>query len=281
MLIPKPLCKGDTVALLSASGPCCPVKLKNGVRRIEALGLNVRVMESCFLSHGYLAGDDKSRLKDLHMAFADKNIKGVLAARGGYGAARLLPFLDYDMIRQNPKRFIGFSDVTALHTVFNRWFTTFHGPMPVSCFGEGEPHPLTMESYKNALFGDGKFSIPCGLKTLYPGKLSGVLTGGNLSVIASTLGTAYEIDTRERILFLEEIQEEPYRIDRLLLQVKLAGKFRDAAGIIFGDFSPENLDTLGVAVRELVLSEKKPTLWGLQCGHAMVNLTLPLGGRVE
>ena len=266
IIIPKPLQEGDRVAILSASGPCDSAKLADSIEQIKAFGLKVQVMDSCYKSHGYLAGEDKLRLEDIHKAFADKNIKGILAARGGYGSARLLPFLDYEMIRQNPKRFIGFSDVTALHTVFNRWFATFHGPMPVSCFGNMDA--VTVESYKKALFGDVDFALPQGLKVLYPGSASGILTGGNLTVIASLLGTPYEIKTRGRILFLEEIQEEPYRVDRLLLQLKLAGKLSDAAGIVFGDFYAAQADVEG-ALAVGGTSQVGTRGWGFDFGGAM------------
>jgi len=279
MIVPKLLHKGDTVAITTASGPCSTERLRRGIKVIEAMGLNVRVMESCYAMHGgYLAGYDPLRLQDLHTAFADPNIKGIIMARGGYGAARLLPYLNYDMIRQNPKVFVGYSDVTALHTVFNQicGFATFHGPMVASCFNN-EPHPVSLASFKQAIF-EGIPTAPLSpLKTLVPGHATGILTGGNLSVIASLIGTPYEIKTRGRILFLEDIQEEPYRVDRLLLQLKLAGKLSDAAGIVLGDFTPETVETLHVAINELVVPEGIPTMYGLDCGHTSPNITLMLG----
>ena len=318
MHIPPPLHPGAKVAVLATSGVCDPAKLAKGVGVLQSLGLVVQVMESCHASHDYLAGPDALRLRDLHTAFADKEIKAIFVARGGYGAARLLPWLDYAMIRQNPKIFVGFSDVTALHIVLNQFckLATLHGPMPAACFGAGEIDPLTFASFKDALFGSVFFRFgTANLETLHPGGLyfsasetfgvrhanvrildtkeahtkdfrqenvlTGILTGGNLSVIASTLGTPYEIETRNRILFLEEVNEVPYRVDRLLLQLKLSGKLRDAAGIVFGDFSPETLQSLSTAVQELVLTEEKPTVWGLPCGHSGQNITLPLGRAVS
>jgi len=278
MYRPKSLQPGDTVALLAPSGICNPVKLEISIRTLQNMGLQVQVMESCHASRDYLAGPDTLRLRDLHTAFADKKVKGILAARGGYGAARLLPYLDYKMISQNPKVFVGFSDITALHIVLNQFcgLVTFHGPMPASCFADA--HQQTLASLKNMIM-EGAGGV-LSLRSLYPGTATGILTGGNLSVIASTLGTPYEIETRGGVLFLEEIQEAPYRVDRLLLQLKLAGKLSDAAAIIFGDFSPENLGSLRVAIEELVIPEKKPTLWGLPCGHSQPNITLPLGASV-
>jgi len=282
MIYPKPLNKGDTVAITATSGICNAAKLHNGIRTLENLGLNVKVMESCYARHGeYLAGKDDLRVRNLHQAFADKNVKGVLAARGGHGAGRLLPLLDYHLIRNNPKIFVGFSDVTALHIAINQFcgLVTFHGPMPAACFGSPNPHPLTVASFAEAIFQSTSYSELPATTVLYPGQATGIITGGNLSVVASTLGTPYEIKTRGRILFLEETQEEPYRVDRLLLQLKLAGKLSEAAGIAFGDFSPASLETLHIAIQELVIPEGKPTIWGLSCGHTSPNLTLPLGSE--
>ncbi|MCL1787656.1 MAG: LD-carboxypeptidase [Defluviitaleaceae bacterium] len=276
----QPLQKGDTIAITATAGICNPKKLAQGVQRLKDMGLKVQVMESCRAAHGeYLAGTDSLRLDNLHTAFADPQIKAVFAARGGYGTGRLLPYLDYALIRQNPKIFVGYSDVTALHIVLNQrcGLPTFHGDMPGTGFTTA---PLTFAQ-----------TIPA-TGCLYPGVATGLLVGGNLSVVASTLGTPYEINTRGRILFLEETQEPPYRVDRLLLQLKLAGKLDDAAGLAFGDMGipgdmgtldgprPESLGPLALAIQELVLPAQKPTLWGLPCGHTSPNVTLPLGTRV-
>lgn len=258
--------KGDTVAITATSGICDIQGLTNGIQYLQNLGLHVKVMASCHSAHGkYLAGTDELRLQNLHTAFGDKTIKAIFTARGGYGAGRLLPYIHYPFIRRNPKIFVGFSDVTALHIALNQRcrLPTYHGPMVAVSFNL-RPTPQVIPA-------------TC---SLYPGTAKGLLTGGNLSVVASTLGTPYEIKTRGRILFLEETQEAPYRVDRLLLQLKLAGKFRQAAGIAFGDFSPETLDTLGTAINELVIPERKPTVWGLPCGHTSPNIALPLGQEV-
>jgi len=270
MQMPKLLSpnSGDTVALLALSGPCTSrEKFKRAITTMVGMGLEVHVMQSCYSIHpelDYLAGYDDLRLNDLHTAFADKNIKGIFAMRGGYGAGRLLPYINYDLIRKNPKVFVGYSDVTAMHIALNQFcdLVTFHGAMPYS-----DPEDVSLSHTI-------QFS---GLQTLFPGETTGRITGGNLSVIASTLGTPYEIDTRRRILLLEEVGEPLYKIDRLLLQLKLAGKFSHAAGIIFGDFCGLPLEDLYPIIRELVLTEKKPTVWGLHCGHTSPNLMIPLG----
>jgi len=313
--MPDLLRPGDTVAILATSGPCDSKRLAAGIEAVKRMGLRPWVMESCHAQHGFLAGPDELRVKDLHTAFASPDVRGIFVARGGYGAARLLGSLDYDLIRANPKVFVGYSDVTALHVVFNQicGFVTFHGPMPAVDFGKDEP--FTMAALKKMIFSaaGGPFdtrncepqkarlceernaeaihqkflttghianppTLP--LTTIYPGQATGPLIGGNLCLLAASIGTPYEPDTRGRILFLEEVGEEPYRVDRMLLQLKHAGKLSQAAGIILGDFSQETLQTLQTPINELILTEKKPTLAGLACGHTSPNLTLPLGHTV-
>ena len=284
MLTPNPLKKGDQVAITAASGVCDPAKLQNGILTLEKIGLKVKVMPSCYAKHDYLAGTDIQRAADLHEAFADKSIRAIFMARGGYGAARLLPLINFNLIRQNPKILVGFSDVTALHIAINQIckLVTYHGPMPAATFGTSPINPITLESLVNTIMSRGQGDVSprssYQLNILYPGNASGILTGGNLTLIAASLGTPYEIKTRGRILFMEETQEAPYRVDRLFLQLKQARKFKHAAGIILGDFSPETTETLHTAISELILTEKKPTLSGLPCGHTTPNITLPLGG---
>lgn len=274
MTNPKKLKKGDTVAIIATSSPANKKKLIDGIKTLENMGLHVCVMESCLTdgdeeTPSYLAASDKVRLRDLHTAFADKNIKGIFVARGGYGAARLLPHVDFDLIRQNPKIFAGYSDVTALHIAINQIckLITYHAPMPAADLPIADS--ATLHSLWASIF-DGA----CKAKS---GREGHILTGGNLSVICASLGTPYEINTHGRILFLEEIQEPPYRIDRMLVQLKQAGKLREAAGFVLGDFSPENPDTIKLAISELLVPEGKPIIVDIPCGHCMPNLTLPLG----
>ncbi|MCL2571744.1 MAG: LD-carboxypeptidase [Defluviitaleaceae bacterium] len=280
MKMPKLLRQGDTVAIIATSGPCDPERLDTGLEIIKAMGLVPWVMESCRSRHGFLAGTDDIRLKDLHTAFAAPDVRGIFVARGGYGAARLLPYIDFDLIRNNPKVFVGYSDVTALHIAINQrcGFITFHGPMSAVDFSK-EIHPLTLESFKRMIF-EG-IAPPLSGVTIIPGRARGPLTGGNLSLLTASIGTPFELDTRGKILFIEEIDEEPYSVDRMLLQLKHAGKFKDAAGILLGDFTPQTLETLHISINELIIPEKKPTLAGLACGHTSPNFTLPLGATVE
>ena len=301
MHMPSLLRPGDTVAILATSGPCDGERLAAGLKHVEAMGLVPMVMDSCRSSHGYLAGQDDVRLRDLHMAFASPEVRGIFVARGGYGAGRLLPRLDYDLIARNPKVFVGYSDVTALHVVFNQrcGFVTFHGPMVAVDFCRGMD-AFTIGAFKRMVFApeqtahkphaakpsrtySGPIANPISrpLAAIVPGRAAGPLTGGNLCLLAASIGTPYEVDTCDRILFLEETGEEPYRIDRMLLQLKQAGKFKHAAGIILGDFAPQTIEKLHICISELIAPEGKPTMAGLACGHTSPNLTLPLGRMVE
>ncbi|MCL2603065.1 MAG: LD-carboxypeptidase [Defluviitaleaceae bacterium] len=285
MTFPPLLQPGDTVAVVALSGPCDPNRLASGVRVLESMGLRCRVTDSCRAREGFLAGPDALRLRDLHESFSSPEIRGVICARGGYGAQRLLPYIDYALIKNNPKVFAGYSDVTALHIVFNQLckLVTFHAPMPASDFGGGDIHPETLRSFRETLFAGKTREI---LPTAYPytvfvpGRAAGILTGGNLSLVASSLGTPYEIDTRRRILFLEETNEEPYKIDRMLLQLKYAGKLAAAAGIVLGDFSPQTVETLAQSVNDILLPLNVPTVVNLPCGHTSPTLTLTLGTEI-
>ena len=196
MIKPAPLKPGDKVALLAPSSPVPADVLEKAIRSIEFLGLVPSVYKSCTLHHGYLAGTDNARASDINRAFADDSIKGVFCLRGGYGTMRLLPLLDLEIIKQNPKVFVGYSDITALHTVFNGLcgFVTFHGPMPSTDYTIHSSY--TIDSLKENIFGYGPHRIynPEGkeISVLTAGKAEGIITGGNLSLLAGTLGSPYE-----------------------------------------------------------------------------------------
>ncbi|MCL2187537.1 MAG: LD-carboxypeptidase [Defluviitaleaceae bacterium] len=271
---------GDEVAVIATSGPCDVYRLEKGVRVLESMGLRCHIAQSCCAREGFLAGDDALRLQDLHDAFASPRIRGIFVARGGYGAQRLLPFIDYTLIKNNPKVFAGYSDVTALHIAFNQRcnLITYHAPMPIPDFGGEEVNPQSLQWFKDTLFTKGCGAAP---RNFNRSNLSAPLTGGNLTLIASSLGTPYEIDTAGKILFLEEINEEPYKIDRLLLQLKYAGKFTRAKAILLGDFSPYSIEELSQTIQDILLPLEIPIVTGIPCGHTSPNTTLPLGAVVE
>ena len=281
---PAPLKAGDKVALVAPSGPLLiPERLDFAIRWLEDRGLVPICAESCTARHGYLAGEDDLRARDINLAFKDANIKGIFCIRGGYGAARILDRINYDIVRKNPKFFCGYSDVTALHTAINQraGLMTFHTPMLCQAdFCHADPYTLGhFEKYMFKTDISGGIFNPMGRKWEFVsgGRAVGLLCGGNLSVITSLMGTTYEIDTKDKIVFFEDVGEEPYKIDRMLTQLRLSGKLDAAAGIIFGDFA----DCDAVEVKEIIRGFAKclkiPILYNFACGHCAPTASLPLG----
>jgi muramoyltetrapeptide carboxypeptidase len=245
---------------------------------------------------GYLGGTDQERLDDLHDMFRDPEVKAIFAIRGGYGSERLLDRIDYGLLRANPKIFLGYSDITCLHLAIHKraGLVTFHGPMMISTFTD-----FTQKWFRRALFSAEPLAVVTNpaetnqlrpvhtLRTVRPGRARGRLVGGNLSLVTRTLGTPYEIDTRGRILFIEDVDEQPYSIDGMLTQLRLAGKLDAAAGIVFGecsgcrprDFQPsfESTFSVGEVVDQILGKLAIPVLSGLTIGHTDDQLTLPLG----
>lgn len=293
MIRPEPLKKGDKIGLIAASGPTKQERIESSIKAMEDLGFEVVLGKSCRCCHGFLAGSDELRANDINSMFKDKSIKGIFPIRGGYGASRILDILDYNMIKKNPKVFAGYSDVTALHNVLNEKckLITFHTPMPSTELYKGVDE-YTMNYLKKNIFSDKLLGILKNpedqeIKTLVSGKAIGKLVGGNLSLVVSSMGTPYEIDTKGKILFLEDVDEYPYRIDRMLLQLKQCGKFKDAAGIILGAWTDceakegENSLSLMEIFEELIKTENKPTIYNVACGHCMPTMSIPLGSKVK
>lgn len=290
LICPAPLQPGDTVAITAPSSPVPAEKLTASVESIKFLGLNPVVMPSCHMHHGHLAGLDQQRADDINAAFACDDYKGIFCLRGGYGAMRLLPMLDFGMIKQNPKVFIGYSDITALHTSINKLcgFITYHGPMPTTDYRTQEG--FTNDSMRLCLFSPEKLQFlenPAEetIRIFRCGKAQGLLAGGNLSLLAGTLGSPYEIDTRGKILFMEDVDEEPYRIDKYLTALSLAGKFRDCEAIILGTFArcdiiEEPSLSLPEVFEEVVLPWNKPVILNLRAGHIYPQSTLPMGAEI-
>jgi muramoyltetrapeptide carboxypeptidase len=294
-LKPKPLKPGDTISIVAPGGPSARDKLDRGVQILQDMGFRVILGESVFHKRGYLAGEDHIRLRDIHHMFQSKEIHGIICMRGGDGSGRLLDRIDYDLIARNPKVFVGYSDITALHIAFLQLakLVTFHGPMVTSDMIGEDFNDYTKDAFLKAISWEkplGKLKNPeedKDMKTIVEGRAYGEIVGGNLALIASTMGTPYELDTRGKLLFLEDIHEGIYRIDRMLNQLRLARKLQDAAGIILGEFldyepeSPEASLTLEEVVNDLIVPLNKPTVMGLKCGHGPYKLTIPLGVKAE
>lgn len=282
---PRPLKPGDCVGITAPASFGDFEKSKKAARYLEALGLKVRFGETMTKRWGYLAGTDEERAEELNAMFADPDIAGIVCERGGYGTARMAELLDYDRIKANPKLFWGYSDITFLHTaIANRTgLVTFHGPMLV-CLGGDTVHPETIRSME-LLMGAKTYRYPdhqAPLETLVEGISEGPIVGGNLSLLSSSIGTPFEIDTRGALLFIEEIEEEPYRIDRMMNQLRMAGKFDDAAGILIGDFTDcepkkrERSFTWQEVIRQYVVPAGKPAMAGFKIGHGSPHIAIPL-----
>ena len=288
MTIPKPLFPGARVALVAPASAVPEGKLQPALDFVRALGMEPVTYPSCYFANrdGYLAATDAQRAKEINDAFADETIDGIWCIRGGYGGHRILPLLDTETIRSNPKWFGGYSDVTALHTYFNQTcgFETYHCTMPSTEFNTDE---FTMGWLKKALFGtlEGQLSYPENhqVNTLVPGMVTAPLCGGNLSLLAASLGTPWEIDTKGKILFLEDIGEKTYRVDGMLTQLRNAGKFAECAGIILGAWTdcppeyPEKTLLLPEIFEHLIVPAGKPTLMDVPCGHVLPTLALAMG----
>ena len=286
----KKLKFGDTIGLICPSGAVRTAgAVERAVEETKRMGFKVKLGESANQKYGYLAGTDDVRARDINNMFADDEVDAIICIRGGYGATRILDQLDYDMIAKHPKVFVGFSDITALHIALqNRCdLATFHAPMAVG-WSNGPLNDFSREyMYKARMNAEpmGELVNPPEYekKTVNPGQAEGQLVGGNLTLIACSLGTPWEIDTKDRILFIEEVGERTYSVDRMLTHLRLAGKFDDCAGVVFGDFADCNIEypefglTLEEIIRDVVAPCGKPVFTGLRCGHCTPNLTLPLG----
>jgi muramoyltetrapeptide carboxypeptidase len=286
---PPALRPGDAVAVVAPASNLKADYLARGVAELERLGFRVKYEPGILDKTLYTAGDDKRRANELMRAFADPEIKAVWAARGGYGSMRLFKLLDENLIGRRPKIFIGYSDMTALSLYFYRRFgwVTFHGPMAAKDLAGGEEH-YDRETLIKAITGASPLGEIKSNKTeiLHPcggARVSGRLVGGCLSLIAAMMGTPDELDTRGSILFLEDTATRPYAIDRMMQQLKLAGKLTEVHGIVFGEMIDcvQHADQ-GYRIQD-VLAECTadlgvPVMFGLPSGHSpRGNLTLPLG----
>lgn len=296
MFFPPKLKKGDTVALISPCSPPSPAwvrqKVSDCVEKLQQMGFHVWQGESLMgeTPCGYSAAPDEVKLRDLHHAFASDEIQGIWCIRGGSTASRLLPQLDYELIAAHPKPFVGLSDITALQLSFakNCGFVTYHGPV-ARYLAEGIDE-YSMERLWAAL--EMENSLPYVEPEGYPvitlrsGKARGEFIGGNLSLVSGLVGTPYLPGLKGRILFLEEVGESVYRIERMMMQLKYAGILDAVEGIVFGDFvrcRNAYREDYGPAelLRDFFQDYPKPVLCNVKAGHGRPNATLPLGAACE
>jgi muramoyltetrapeptide carboxypeptidase len=283
--------------MIAPASPPADEKFDKAFANLTALGFKVKPGASLRAKNGHLAGTDAQRLADLHQAFSDPEVEAVWCIRGGYGCSRLLPDVDYDLIRKHPKPFIGYSDITALHLAIHgkTGLVTFHGPVVASDFPDN-----TLRHFKSVLMepaprydimapGAGEVLPGDEYKpwVVHPGKASGALIGGNLALLAALAGTPFMPSFRHKLVFIEDIGEQPYRIDRMLTQLLQATDLRQAAGIalgVFTDCAPKGDSgsmTLAETLRDRLGSLGIPVMYGIPFGHVSHQATLPYGILAE
>ena len=296
--LPAALAPGDTVALVSPSSATDErLSLQLTQEAMQALGFKVKTGEHYASRYGHLAGTDAGRAGDLNAMFADGQVKAIVCVRGGSGAARLLPMLDYDAIRANPKVLLGYSDVTALHCAIHArtGLVTFHGPI-----GAGSWNRFNVDQFRRVFFdrelmqyqntvdaGDELVPRKNRTLTITGGKARGELIGGNLAVLTALAGSPYLPDFKGKILFLEDVSEAPYRIDRMLTTLKLMGALDALAGFIFGECTDcDPGDGYGSLTLDQIFDDHIkplgiPAYRGAMIGHIREQFIVPVGGRVE
>lgn len=300
-ITPRPLFKGAHVAIIAPAGPIrgdeqeVEKVIRECDKALRSWGLEPYFYPSTRMRYGYLAGTDEARARDVMEAFMDETIDGIFCIRGGYGVQRMLDRLDFEEIRKHPKWFAGYSDITALHIALNQFcqLVTYHTPMPSTEIIKEDFDEYTKEWLKAAMFGDltggliDELPSATEVHSLWdegPTVAEGRLCGGNLSLVSSSIGTPYGIDTKGKILFLEDVHEDVYRLDGMLNHMRLAGLFDDCVGIVMGYYTdcgtPEDVMKLEQVCRDL-FPKDKPVLMNYSCGHQRPTMSLPLGTNMR
>jgi muramoyltetrapeptide carboxypeptidase len=283
MIFPRFLTKGNRIAIVAPAGKVPEKGLDEAIKTLSAWGLEAVLGKYVYNQSKYFAGSDANRLADLQNALNDPSIAAILCARGGYGVTRILPQIDWRAFAESPKWVIGFSDITALNLqILNKGIASIHGPMGTSFAAQKDG--FSGQALKSLLFkGESRlFSEEIGLR---PGSVTAEITGGNLSLIVDSLGTTNEIDTRDKILFIEEVGEKTYRIDRMLHQLLRAGKLNDLGGLVLGYFSEidDGETPFGItwleAVRDITQPFSYPVGSGFSIGHEPENMPVVMGGK--
>lgn len=298
---PKGLKQGDTVSLVAPAGPADGKLVLSYKKHLEQKGFRVQLDPRMLdRKKDYLAGDDSQRSEELNLAIRDPLVRAVFPIRGGYGLTRILDRIDYASLRKDPKVVTGYSDLTALHLAIARQsrIISFHSPMPMPLGNLGRDDSLQdsygLRSFERMLIVD-RFPKPMlnealeipkesVIKPIHAGKAQGRLVGGNLSLVCATMGTPYALDAERAILFLEDVNEAPYRVDRLFSQLRLAGVLDAVAGIVLGQFTtkdPKEESEIELVIREVMEQIRVPVVANFPVGHVPGNATLPHGAMVQ
>jgi len=299
LLKPERLCFGDTIGIIAPSSPPPdPQAVDRAAEALEKFGFKPKLAENIRARHGFLAGGDRERAGDLMRMFTDKTVKAIICLRGGYGAARILNLLDYKIIRHHPKILSGFSDITSLHCAFAKKVNmiSVHAPMLNGGLQSKDLPEFTRSSFfRTVMEAKAPGSIvsgydPKNISTLRCGVAKGRMIGGNLAVLCASIGTPFEPPFRGRILFIEDINEQPYRLDRMLTQLLNAGILQKLTGVAVGvnrDCEDDGKDRVIDEYRQSsadVMAERLsslgvPVVMGLPFGHVALNATIPIGAR--
>lgn len=285
-IMPKMLKKGDTVSIISpAGGVRQEGEIELAIKNLNELGYNAIVGHSLGKKLGYLGGRDSERVQDLHDAFRSRESQAIIALRGGYGATRLLPLIDFGLIKDHPKPLIGYSDITSLLTAIYQetGMVTFHGPNALDQWSD-----FTKAHFQAIFEAEKGYKLvnhpDDTVQTLVPGDCLGPLVGGNLTLLSQTMGTPWEIDTKDKILFIEETNEAPYRIDRMLTQLWLARKLHEAKGFVIGKITGAGSNDAELnweaVIRDRIVPLGKPTIMNVSVGHTKNMLTLAVGAQI-
>ncbi|MES1228353.1 MAG: LD-carboxypeptidase [Armatimonadota bacterium] len=285
MVRPRSLRPGSHIRIVTPASPLTPTKVERSANLLEDQGYKLSYAKHAFDHFGYLAASDEKRAADLMEAFLDPEVDAVICSRGGYGCARLFPYLDLDAIANTGKMFAGFSDITTLHTALNRrGLVTFHAPMLITLGSDREP--WVIESFLKALRGEDPLNVNNPPATcLNPGVAEGQITGGCLVLLSDSIGTAEPPDFKDKIVLIEDVEELPHRVDALLTHLINANLLQQAAGIVIGEMTrtdeKRDLEAGDWTWREIVEDRVKPlsipTMIDFPMGHAKQMLTIPLG----
>ena len=298
---PERLSPGDTILFIAPSGYLKQDRMALAKKRLEDRGYVTVQADDIFRAYGYLGGTDERRVEELMAGWTNQNIKAIFPGTGGYGTTRILDQLDYDIIKNNPKVLVGFSDITGLHLAINKMtgLTTFHTPSPMYGLGSEENlSPISDYYFWQAIEENNPngytidvnlFELGESVITLHGGNGIGELIGGNLSLINTLMGTPYEIETKGKILFIEDVGEAPYRIDRYFSQLRMAGKFDHLKGVILGKFTrraaeppdDDNSFTMMGVLEQYFSNLGVPVIANFPIGHYKYNVSFPIGVMAE
>ncbi len=272
---------GHTIGVCAPSSYFDLQEFNDGIRVLENLGYKVKIPKEIFEKKRYLAGDDVLRANIINQLFSDSDIDGIMCARGGFGAMKLLDYLDWNLIKNNPKLFIGFSDISSLLlSILDKTANiVIHGPTIVSL---ANAQDKTIESFHSTILGRVDEIAVDKVKTLIPGQCTGIFKGGNISTISHLVGTKFQPDFKNCILFLEDIGEPAYKIDRMLSQMKMAGMFKQLSGVVTGSFEKcDNGEFIHEILIEIFQEYNIPVITGMDAGHGKINISLPMGRNVK